>query len=383
MNWTPLVVGLGLGAGLAYVLDPNQGRRRRAYLRDQSVQAANRLGRSLPVTATDLKNRAQGLAAEARARLRRESVPDEVLVERVRSAMGRAVSHPHAIEVMAENGRVTLQGPVLENEENALVAVVASVRGVENVDNRLERHRGPGNLPELQPGSTRPGRYGLARENWPPAARLLAGITGGSLIAYGVSRRGGLGTSLGMLGLGLLARGATNLPLDRLTGVGAGRLAIRFQKTLNIAAPAEEVFAFCSFWENFPRFMTHVREVTGEGRQSHWTVDGPAGIPVSWDAVVTQFIPNELLAWKSVEGSAVHHAGIMRFEENPDGTTRLDIKMSYNPPAGAVGHVVANLFGVDPKRQMDEDFNRLKSLIEEGKTSTPECGEITRDQLAA
>jgi uncharacterized membrane protein len=73
----------------------------------------------------------------------------------------------------------------------------------------------------------------------------------------------------------------------------------------------------------------------------------------------------------------------MRFDANPDGSTRVSIRMAYNPPAGAIGHAVAKFFGADPKRQMDEDFNRLKSLIEEGKTSTPEAGEVTREQLAA
>jgi uncharacterized membrane protein len=44
------------------------------------------------------------------------------------------------------------------------------------------------------------------------------------------------------------------------------------------------------------------------------------------------------------------------------------VQLSYNPPAGALGHAVASLFGADPKRAMDEDMVRLKSLLEEGKT---------------
>jgi hypothetical protein len=42
--------------------------------------------------------------------------------------------------------------------------------------------------------------------------------------------------------------------------------------------------------------------------------------------------------------------------------------MSYNPVAGALGHAIATLFRVDPKRTLDEDLVRLKSLLEEGKT---------------
>jgi uncharacterized membrane protein len=46
--------------------------------------------------------------------------------------------------------------------------------------------------------------------------------------------------------------------------------------------------------------------------------------------------------------------------------------MTYLPPAGVVGHAVAQLFGVDPRQAMNDDLIRLKSLLEEGKTSTDE-----------
>ncbi|WP_437971190.1 hypothetical protein WMF04_18680 [Sorangium sp. So ce260] len=68
-----------------------------------------------------------------------------------------------------------------------------------------------------------------------------------------------------------------------------------------------------------------------------WTAVGPAGIPVSWDAEMTQLVPNEVVAWRSLPGEAIENEGIVRFEECPEGT-RLDIKMSYSPPAGAIGH---------------------------------------------
>ena len=95
-------------------------------------------------------------------------------------------------------------------------------------------------------------------------------------------------------------------------------------------------------------------------------VDGPAGVPVEWDAVITKQVPEQVLAWKSVPGSAIAQAGIIRFDSNTDGSTRVDIRFSYNPPAGAIGHAVAALFGADPKREMDEDLVRMKTLIEGG-----------------
>jgi uncharacterized membrane protein len=111
-----------------------------------------------------------------------------------------------------------------------------------------------------------------------------------------------------------------------------------------------------------------VREVrVREDGSSHWKVAGPAGQPVEWDAVTTQLVPNELMAWKTMPGSAVEHAGLIRFERVDDGT-RLDVKMSYNPPGGTLGHTIARLFGADPKSELDEDLLRLKTYLETGKT---------------
>jgi uncharacterized membrane protein len=103
----------------------------------------------------------------------------------------------------------------------------------------------------------------------------------------------------------------------------------------------------------------------GEDR-SHWVVDGPAGVPVEWDAVITRLEPNEVLAWKSAPGSVIRSAGIVRFAQNDDGTTRVDLKMSYNPPAGAIGHAASKLLRADPKKQMDDDLARAKTFLETG-----------------
>jgi uncharacterized membrane protein len=181
----------------------------------------------------------------------------------------------------------------------------------------------------------------------------------------------------------VLARALTNLPARRLTGIGAGRRAIDLQKVINVAAPVDRVWELWSNYQNFPRFMAHLKEVrrSGEG-QSHWVARGPAGTRIEWDAITTEWVPNEVLAWRSVEGSPVMNAGIVRFQPNPDGTTRIDVRISYNPPGGALGHAVAALFGTDPKRAMDEDMVRLKSLLEEGKASADE-GQVGLDELTS
>ncbi len=377
-----LISGLGLGAGLMYLCDPQVGRRRRALLRDQMSSAFSRIDDRINMTARDTRQRVQGLFAELRSRLVDRDIPDEVLVARLRSKLGRYVSHPSSIEITAHQGGVTLRGPILAHEVDPLLAVVAAQRGVQWVDNQLEVHRQRDNIAALQGGVARPGeRFELMQANWSPATRLLVGGTGLGLIAYSLTRQAPTACVLGTIGLGMFARGFTNRNLRDLIGLGKGRRLIDIHKTMTVAAPVERVFDFWSRYENFPRFMAHVREVKTEvgSNRSHWVVAGPAGIPVEWDTVITQFVLNEVLAWKTMPGSPVAHAGIIRFQPEA-GSTRIDIRMSYNPPAGALGHAVASLFGSDPKQALDEDLMRFKSLIEVGKTSA-HGEQITRKDL--
>ena len=363
-----ILSGIGIGAALMYFLDPGRGPRRRAALRDQLVSTGNTLGDALGTTARDLGNRARGLAAETRSRLTPEDVTDEVLVGRVRAELGRVVSHPGSIIATASGGVVTVSGPVLAREVDGLLGAVRKVRGVQDVVNQLEIHERGDNVPGLQGGMRRSGHeFELRQQNWSPSARLLVGTLGSALAISGLQRRGGFGTALGVMGLALLSRSATNTEMRRLVGAGAGRRAVDIQKTISIGAPVHDVFEFFTSVENFPRFMRHVREVRDLGNdRSHWVVDGPAGVPVEWDAEVTQLDLDHVLAWKSVPGSVVESAGTIRFESMDSEATRVHIRMSYNPPAGAVGHVVSKLFARDPRTQMEEDLVRVKTFLETG-----------------
>lgn len=56
------------------------------------------------------------------------------------------------------------------------------------------------------------------------------------------------------------------------------------------------------------------------------------------------------------------------------------LTLTYDPPAGLVGHVLAEIFGVDPKQALDDDMARLKSLFEEGKTRVGRKV-VTRDEV--
>ena len=363
---TTFLGGLGIGAGLMYILDPDRGARRRSLIQDKATHALHAEKDVVDKGVRDLGHRATGVVARLRAALSPEEVSDEQLVERVRAKMGRCVSHPGSIDVSAHDHEVTLRGPIFSSEVEPLMECVRHVRGVRAVENQLEPHESAENVPGLQGEPRRPPRPLLMRESWPPGVRLVAGGAGLVGSAYGLRIGGLTGSLVAGAGATLLVRSVTNLPVKRLVGVSTGRRAIDLHKTVTIDAPIDEVFELWSHFENFPKFMEHVRDiqVSDGGKRSHWKVEGPGGTTISWDAEVTSAVPNEVFAWKTLPNATVESAGIIRFEKVDDNRTRLDIRMSYNPPAGAIGHGVAKLFHKDAKSALDDDMVRLQGLLE-------------------
>lgn len=369
-----LLLSSGLGAAAMYYLDPARGRYRRALVRNGVVHAGHKAQKGVNVVGRDTRNRTFGLVAILRSLLDREQPDDAVLVERVRACLGRAVSHPHSVKVDADDGVVTLSGPILEDEVPLLIDCTLGVHGVRDLRNHLDIRAEAGSVPGLQ-GNPRPrtgSRAALMQSNWTPAVRAAAGLGGAAAALYGFGRGNLGGKLLGLGGLLLVGRAATNLEMRRLLGIGVPRHAVDVQKNIRINAAVEDVFALWDNFENFPWFMRHVRQVRriATGReQSHWrwTVTGPTGIEFEFESVVVAREENRRIAWRTEGDAFVQHAGQVRFQSNDDGSTTVDIKMVYNPVAGAVGHALAWLFGADPKHQMDEDLLRMKSFLETGK----------------
>jgi uncharacterized membrane protein len=330
---------------------------------------ANKTEDAIGKTSRDIANRFTGLVAEESLAFQRVKPINQVLVGRVRSKLGRLVSHPSSIEVEAEDGRVILSGPILAEEVGSLLEHVSGICGVTSLENRLEVHERAGNVPGLQGGRIKTGERSAFRQtNWSPTTRLLAGAAGGALTVYAAKRRDLVGAAIGPVALAMLARAVTNMRLTRLVGVEHGAGNIDVEKTINIEAPIEEVFEFWTHLEKFPQFMSRVREVRKTGdRKYHWVVAGPAGVSVEWDAEITRLVPHQAIAFKSLPGSAIEQVGSVHFTPTDDGDTCIDVKLSYNPPAGAIGHLIAILFGADPKKEMDEDLMRMKSFLETGQ----------------
>lgn len=211
-----------------------------------------------------------------------------------------------------------------------------------------------------------------------PANIVALQVLGAVLALYGLTRRGIMASLVRTVGTGLLVGTAGGPSLaGSVLPRSDRRRAVDIQKTLYIEAPLDQVYAFWSNYENFPLFMSHVREVEdlGSGR-SRWNVSGPGGVPIEWNAVLTQQGP-EMIAWRSEPGSMLENAGVIRFTPSGSGT-RVDLRFCYHPPAGGAGQAVAELLGSDPRAKLNEDLGRMKAILEathrsesHGKESRP------------
>lgn len=129
-----------------------------------------------------------------------------------------------------------------------------------------------------------------------------------------------------------------------------------------VEAPVERVYAYWRDFSHFPSFMPDVEEVQVTGpTTSHWVVSGPLGKTVEWDAEITEDIPNQRIAWRSVGDADVANAGAVRFDDHGDATG-IEVSLEYDPPAGKAGELAAELLK-DPDRQVGRAVESFRGVV--------------------
>ncbi len=213
------------------------------------------------------------------------------------------------------------------------------------------------------------------------AERVISAVGGGALVAYGLKRGDTLGIALAVLGGGLALRGATgHCQVYDAAGVDTsnsergnatyskGRTGkIHVKKSITINKSASELYNFWRNLENLPQFMNHLESVKNiDNKRSHWVAKAPLGTTVEWDAEITSEHENERIGWRSVENSEIPNSGVVEFLPTSTRGTEVKVTLTYEPPAGYLGSLVAKLFGEEPNQQVAEDLRRFKSLMEAG-----------------
>jgi uncharacterized membrane protein len=214
--------------------------------------------------------------------------------------------------------------------------------------------------------------------------RLASALGGALLAAYGLSQRSRSGAMIAAAGGALIVRGATGFcPGYAAAGIDtrrsdtktalAGSRGTPVETAVTIAKPHDELYRFWRNLENLPEFMPHLVSVKDLGdKRSHWVAKAPGGRTVEWDAEIINDEVNELLGWRTLEGSDVVSAGSVRFKPTGGGETIVHVHLQYEPPAGKVGATIAWLFGHEPSQTIGQDLRRFKALMETGEVPTIE-----------
>jgi uncharacterized membrane protein len=152
------------------------------------------------------------------------------------------------------------------------------------------------------------------------------------------------------------------------TRPGAGG-AMAIVQAVTVNRSPEEVYRFWRDFQNLPRFMSHLESVQViDEKRSHWVARAPAGGTVEWDAEIIEDRPNQLIAWRSLEGADVDNSGLVLFKPAPGGRgTEVTVEIEYNPPGGALGAGIAKIFGEAPEQQVKDDLYRFKQVMETGE----------------
>lgn len=209
--------------------------------------------------------------------------------------------------------------------------------------------------------------------------RLVSAVAGGVLAACGLSRMSLPGLLVAAVGAALGYRAVTgHCDLYEKLGIDSGgarrhvgHLGVKIDEEIGVNAPPERVYAIWRNLENLPRLLSHVERVEVlDATRSRWTVKGPAGLRLTWEAELINDKPGELLAWRTIDSALVTHAGSVTFEPvgSPAGQgTRVRVSLQYDPPGGRLGHAAAALISEDAGSLLKHDLAEFERALDEGR----------------
>jgi uncharacterized membrane protein len=147
---------------------------------------------------------------------------------------------------------------------------------------------------------------------------------------------------------------------------------IKVSRTITINRPAEDLYAFWREPANLPDVMGYVESVqTLDDKIAHWKLKLPGGMKVEFDVEVYKDIPNEVIAWRSLDGSELPNGGTVSFRPAPANRgTQVHLVVEFVPPAGVLGRTVLKLFNDAPAQYIGQYLRELKQVMETGEKST-------------
>lgn len=161
-------------------------------------------------------------------------------------------------------------------------------------------------------------------------AGLFQAVAGGMLLGLAGRADSRVKLGLGALGAGLLA-GALAPHAERMVlRAGSRRRAAEVETTFTVEQPVREVFGFFSDLERLLPLLPGIDSITDhqDGR-TDWRVRLFRERVLEWRAIVTKYVPGQVIAWESVPGSAMQSSGVVRFSAPADGSTQVAVRVTF------------------------------------------------------
>ena len=130
-----------------------------------------------------------------------------------------------------------------------------------------------------------------------------------------------------------------------------------------VNAPVHQVYALFSHFNDFPKFMHFVKEVTYyDNQRSHWVAELSGRH--EWDAVNENWMEDRQIGWRSTNG--FENTGRVTFQPVGSNQTQVDVSIAYNPPAGALGDVAENT-GVGKRFEtaLQQDLDNFARMVDQ------------------
>ncbi|HEY6458123.1 MAG TPA: SRPBCC family protein [Steroidobacteraceae bacterium] len=145
-------------------------------------------------------------------------------------------------------------------------------------------------------------------------------------------------------------------------------------RSVTVDRPRQELYLFWRDFRNLPLFMTGIRRVeVDDAEHARWFVGRGGGTDQTfvWNTVILADRPDELIAWRTSDGTETLHEGSLQFRDAIGGRGAVvTATISYDQSGGRIGELIARILHRDPKVQARRDLRRFKQLMETGELAT-------------
>jgi uncharacterized membrane protein len=136
---------------------------------------------------------------------------------------------------------------------------------------------------------------------------------------------------------------------------------VEHHASVTVDVPSHRVYELFTHFNDFPKFMSFVKEVTYyDDQRSHWVADIVGRH--EWDAVNENWEKYRQIGWRSHNG--MENTGRVTFQTTGPLQTLVDVFIAYNPPVGVLGDAGEKLgAGSRFEKALQQDLENFARMV--------------------